>query len=67
MFKKYLKEILICVALVVGFGCGWFGCKSYIRYELNQAIKQFDKDMSDYCDSISNSIENDTTMTDCDF
>ena len=71
MLKKYFKEILICFAFIVGFGCGWFGCKSYIQYQLNQAIEQFDKDMSEYCDSITNSTVNDTTATDtitgCEF
>lgn len=71
MLKKYFKEILICFALVIGFGCGWYGCKSYMRYKLTQAVKQFDKEMSEYCDSVTNSIVNDTTMndtiTDCEF
>lgn len=71
MAKKYFKEILICFALVIGFGCGWYGCKSYMRYKLNQAFDQLNKDMSEYCDSVTNSIVNDTTMndtiTDCEF
>lgn len=71
MCKKYFKEILICFALVIGFGCGWYGCKSYMRYKADQIIKQFDKELTEYCDSVTNSIVNDTTMNDtitgCDF
>lgn len=71
MFKKYFKEILICFALVVGFGCGWYGCKSYMRYKISSAIDQMSKELNEYSDSISNSIVNDTTMNDtitnCDF
>jgi hypothetical protein len=68
MLKKYLKEILICFALIVGFGCGWYGCKSYMRYQVNQMFdqleKELDKTLPEDCNSITNSIENDTTMND---
>lgn len=64
MFKKYFKEILICFALVVGFGCGWYGCKSYMRYKINSAIDQLDKELSNYCDSVTTTNVNDTTMND---
>lgn len=71
MSKKYFKEILICFALIVGFGCGWYGCKSYMRYKLSQAIDQLDKELSEYSDSIMNTTVNDTvlndTITGCEF
>jgi hypothetical protein len=71
MVKKYFKEILICFALVVGFGCGWYGCKAYARHKIMKAIDQLDKEMAEYCDSVTNTIENDTTMNDtitgCEF
>lgn len=71
MLKKYFKEILICFALVIGFGCGWYGCKSYMRYKASHIIDQLEKELSEYNDSITNSLVNDTTMndtiTDCEF
>lgn len=63
MLKKYFKDILICFAFVIGFGCGWYGCKSYMRHKLNRLMDQWDKlYSSEYCDTIIND-----TITSCEF
>lgn len=66
MLKKYYKEFLICFSLIVGFICGWFGCKSYIRYQSIQIsgerTKQFEEETTNYCDSLSGEPTIDTTI-----
>lgn len=75
MFKKYLKEIIITLSFLIGFACGWFGCKAYIRYKLNQAFESTAKEFTESIDSLDqefvNAIVIDTNMVDtvpdCEF